>query len=118
MSKSSKSVFYFGIYMVFTGLPIFFIPNLLLEILEVPITTEPWIKVVGLLEMILGYYYITSAKSVYKNMLIASTHGRITVFVVFLVFVILKIAPAVVLLFGTADLLGAIWTIYELKKEN
>ncbi|MEA1881448.1 MAG: hypothetical protein U9N31_03525, partial [Candidatus Marinimicrobia bacterium] len=62
MSKPAKSVFFFGVYVVIAGLGFFIIPNTLLTLLGLQETTEPWIRILGFIAFILGYYYIRISK--------------------------------------------------------
>ncbi len=63
MSSVALSVFVFGIYLVVAGLGFLVMPNTPLELLGVPTTDEPWIRVVGLLMVIIGYYYIQTSRN-------------------------------------------------------
>ena len=56
MSKAARSVFVFGIYLIVLGLGLLLFPNSLLGIISIPSTTEPWIRVVAMLLLILAYY--------------------------------------------------------------
>jgi len=56
MSNAAKSILVFGIYLVVIGLGFLVVPNTVLALFGFPTTNEPWIRVVGLLVLILGYY--------------------------------------------------------------
>ena len=58
MSRAAKSLFCFGIYVILLGLTLVLVPNFLLKIFNVPETDEVWIRVVGMLLIFIGYYYI------------------------------------------------------------
>ena len=117
MSKAATSVFVFGIYLTFVGLGFLIIPNTILGILGVPPTTEPWIHIVGMLLLILAYYYIQSARAEQKVFFKLSVYARASVILFSITFVILGIAPPILLLFGVVDLLAAIWTALALRAE-
>jgi hypothetical protein len=118
MSKSAISVFVFGIYLVVIGLGFLLIPNTVLGLFGLPTTTEPWIRVVAMLLLILSYYYIQTARNEDKAFFRFTVHGRASVIVFFVAFVLLKIAPLTLLLFGVVDLLAAIWTALALRSES
>ena len=63
MSKSSRSIFLFSIYLFGLGSIMVLLPNLLLNIFSVPETNEVWIRVAGMLVLILGYYYFQASKN-------------------------------------------------------
>ena len=115
MSKAAKSVFVFGIYLVVNGLGFLLIPNTMLGSLGVSSTNEPWIQVVGMLLLFLAYYYIMSARNELVILFRWSIYARSSVIIFFTAFVILGIAPAILIIFGAIDVLGAIWTTFALK---
>ncbi len=118
MSKSATSVLVFGIYLIAIGLGFLLIPNTVLGLFGLPTTTEPWIRVVAVLLLILAYYYIQTARNEDKAFFRFSVHGRASVIVFFGAFVLLNIAPATLLMFGVVDLLAAIWTALALRSES
>ena len=118
MTNSAKSVYFFGIYLYLIGLTLIFIPNLLLQILQIPETNEVWIRVVGLLTFIIGFYYNRTGAMNNSSFFNLTIPARIIVFTTFVVFVLLKLTSPVLILIGAVDLAGAIWTWLALKKEN
>jgi hypothetical protein len=118
MSNSAISVLVFAIYMFMLGLVLLVVPNLILSVFGFPTTSEVWIRVVGMLVTILGYYYSQAARNELKPFIRASVYGRCSVFVFFVVFVLLKFAPPMLILFGVIDVAGAIWTAVCLGKET
>ena len=118
MSKSATSVLVFGIYLVVIGLGFLLIPNTVLGLFGMPTTTEPWIRVVAMLLLILAYYYIQTARNEDKAFFRFSVHGRASVIVFFAAFVLLNIAPATLIMFGVVDLLATIWTALALRSES
>ncbi len=61
MSRAAKSVFFFGIYVLSLGVVLIIAPNVLLKLFGVPETSEVWIRVVGVVVLIIGYYYVRIA---------------------------------------------------------
>ena len=62
MSKSAKTVLFFSYYLFLVGLELTFIPNVFTKTAQLPEAHEPYIRVVGILAIILGVYYYQSAK--------------------------------------------------------
>ncbi len=118
MSKAARSIFVFGIYLVVIGLGFLLAPNVPLDLLGFPTTTEPWIRVVGMLLLILGYYYIRVAPNELTAFFRLTVHGRASVFVFFVAFVVLGLAQPMLILFGVVDLLAAIWTAQALRNSE
>ena len=61
MSKSARSVLVFGVYLVLLGLVLIAVPNVLLGAFGLALTTEVWVRVVGMLVLCLAFYYIQAA---------------------------------------------------------
>jgi hypothetical protein len=118
MSKPAKSILVFGVYMAATGLGFLVIPNILLDLFGFPTTDEPWIRVVGLLVLILAFYYIQAARQEVEAVFRWSLYCRPAAFVVFTSFVLLGLAKPMLILFGVIDLLGAIWTGLALRSAD
>jgi len=115
MSKAAKSALVFGIFMVLVGLGFLIMPNVLLTLSGYPTTSEVWIRILGMVAAILGYYYIVAARNELTSLFKASVRARPGVIVVFIVFVALGWAKPILVLFGAIDLLGAIWTGLALR---
>ena len=118
MSKPANSLFVFGIYCIFSGLTFVIIPNVFLGLLNVALTTEQWIRVMGVLLVYLGIYYILAARAELKRFIQWSVYIRVSVIFVFIVFVLLGIGQPTLLIFGFIDLLGALWTAIELRRSS
>ena len=118
MSNSAKSVFVFGIYLIVVGLGFLVIPNVLLPLFGFPETNEVWIRVVGMLVVLLAFYYIQTARKELTDFFQLTVYARASVIVFFIVFVVLDLAEPMLLLFGAVDLLGAIWTELALRSSK
>ncbi len=120
MSKTSKAAFTiaaFGYYLLLLGLVVLLVPNLFLSIFQIPITSEVWIRVVGVLVFNIGIYYIYAAKCEATAFFQASIYTRIFVLIAFTAFAALGLASPKLILLSSGDVLGAIWTYMALKKE-
>lgn len=115
MSKAAISVLVFGIYLIVIGLGFLLAPNLPLDLLGFPTTTEPWIRVMAILLLVLAYYYIQAARNEMTGFLRFTVHTRAAVIVFFVAFVVLGLAQPMLILFGVVDLLAAIWTAFALR---
>jgi steroid 5-alpha reductase family enzyme len=118
MTAAAKSVFYFGFYLYATGLALIFIPNKLLTAFQLPETTEVWIRVVGVLVLLIGFYYHQMGKQNFKPFYSLTVIARTVVCISFICFVLLKFVSPMIIPFGVIDLLGAVWTFFALKKAN
>jgi hypothetical protein len=118
MSKSAKTVLFFSYYLFVVGLELTFIPNVFTKTAQLPETHEPYIRVVGILAIILGVYYYQSAKHDLTPFLKTTILGRSMYFLGSVGLVVSQIAPPVFIAFGVVDLLGAVWTWRVLKSEG
>lgn len=116
MSKAAISVRFFGFYLLGLGVFLVALPNLLLSLLSIPPTEEVWIRVVGMMVFNLGVYYLFAAKAEALSAFRASVLTRGLVFLAFLDFVLLGLAPPMLLAFGALDLGGALWTWWALRQ--
>ena len=117
MTAAAKSVYYFGLYLYLTGLALVFIPNMFLSAFQMPETNEVWIRVVGVLAFLFGFYYHQTGSANVSAFFKLTVIARIVVFVAFTCFVLLKYTSPMLIVFGVIDLLGAIWTWSALKKQ-
>jgi hypothetical protein len=118
MSPAAKSVYYFGFYLIATGITLVFIPNFFLKTVQLPETKEVWIRVVGLLVFCIGYYYYRAGAENVHALFRHTILMRIVVCAAFVVFVILKLVAPVLIVFGVIDLIGAAWTWSVLRKQR
>jgi len=117
MSKPAFTLKAFGIYLLVLGVGLTVAPNQMLSLFSMPLTTEVWLRVVGVLVFNIGIYYIYAAKCEARAFFQVSVYTRCLVMAAFIAFVALGLAPPMLVLFGVADLLGAIWTQLALRGE-
>jgi hypothetical protein len=117
MSKAARSVWVFSLYLYALGVVLLIVPNLLLGLFGVPETNEVWVRVVGMLVLILGYYYMTAARNELTPMIRATVFGRCAVLVFFIAFVVEGFAPPILIVFGVIDAVAATWTFFALRAD-
>ena len=116
MHPASASIRYFGVYVVLTGLGLLLAPAVVLNLLGLPVPTDQWVRVLGALAIVLGYYYWMCGSRDAVAFFGATVAGR-GLFAALCVFlVVLFGAPMQLLLFALIDLLGAAWTAAGLRK--
>jgi len=118
MTNSARSLFVFGLYLVVLGMVLLVAPNFLLGIFGLASTTEVWIRVVGMLLLLLAFYNIQAARKELTDFLQWTVYARSSVIVFFIVFVLLGLAKPQLILFGAIDSLGALWTALALRSER
>lgn len=77
MSRSAVSLRVFSLYMFVLGLTLILVPNLLLRAFGFPLTREVWIRIVGMLVLILGYYDLMASRTENIALFRWSVHVRL-----------------------------------------
>jgi hypothetical protein len=110
MSRTAWSILVWGIYMIVIGLGFLFLPNAILPVFGFPTTSEAWIRVTGLLVVILGFYYVYCARSNAVPFFHATIPGRFAFALGLAALVALGLSAPPLLLLGALDAGGALWT--------
>jgi hypothetical protein len=118
MSQSALSMIVFGGYLLIAGVVFIVDPNPLITFLGFDPVTDVWIRVAGLIVVIVSYYYFMAVKEKAYNFFRWTAFARLPIFFVYLGFVILDLSPPVLLVFGVFETGCAIWTGLALKKEH
>ena len=116
MSPAARSLQVFGAYLLLLALVLLLLPNTLLGLFGFPPTDEVWIRVVGMLVGILGFYDWQAARAELRAFFAWSVPARLSVPVFFAAFVTLGMAPPALLLFGAVDAAAALWTWSALRR--
>lgn len=115
MSNSAKSVFVFAIYLVLLGVILLVMPNVLLDLFAYPTTDEVWIRVAGMLLVLMAFYYMQAARKELTDFFQWTVYARGSVILFFIAFVVLGLARPILIVFGAVDLLAALWTAAALR---
>lgn len=117
MSRAARSIQVWSIYVLVVGAGLAVIPNRILSTLDVPETDEVWIRVLGVVVVLLALYYWDAARNETRNLFVASVLGRVFVVASLLVFWLTG-EPWQLLLFAAIDAAGALWTFSALKADT
>ena len=118
MSKSALSLFVFSIYLYLLGLVLVVTPDTLLRIFKFPDADGLWIRVVGMLVIILGFYYSHAARDELRPFFVWTVIARSSVLLFFIAFVIAGLAPPALILFGVVDFAAAMWTLFAIRADT
>jgi len=118
LSAPAKTVFVFGVYLLLLGAVRILAPNTLLALFRIAPTSEVWIRVLGMIVLILGAYYVLASLAEMRAFMRWTVALRATVPVFFLAFILAGLGPAVLILFGLVDLAGACWTAWALRNSE
>ena len=117
MNKAAMSVQVFAGYLLLLGLVLVLSPNTLLRAFRMAPTGEVWIRVVGMLVLVLAFYYWNAARAGLTGFFRWTVAARTSVLLFFIAFVIAGYAPPTLILFGIVDVAGAVWTALALRGE-
>jgi hypothetical protein len=118
MSISAKSVVVFAIYLTGMGFGFVFVPNLVLGPLGFPPVTDVWSRVVGMMALLLAFYYIQAARTGLTAFYRWTVYTRVAAFFFFTGFALAGLASPVLILLGGVDLVTALWTAWALRREQ
>lgn len=116
MSHAALSLRLFALYLGANGLILLLVPNLLLALLGLVPTEEPWIRVLGIIVFNLALYYHAGAEGAAFQRITVVT--RIIVLVGFWGLVLAGLAPRLLILFGLVDFTGAVWTALAMRRDR
>jgi hypothetical protein len=118
MTSTAKSIFFYSFYMMGTGLGLLFIPNLVLGIFGFPPTSDIWIRILGLFAFCAGMLYFYCGRTNQTGFFRVSISERIVFFLGIVGIVLFLPANPLLILIGSVDLFGAIWTALTLRNSN
>jgi hypothetical protein len=116
MKTNSKSIFIFGFYSLIMGMILLFFPTVVLPLVDLPVTGEPWVNLLGFVLICSSYYYIRSGMAGNMQFALYTTHTRFAAPLVVFYLIASGKADWHFLSFGLVDGLGGLWTWYELRK--
>jgi len=111
------SVFVFSIYLYIMGFVLVVTPDTLVRIFKFPETDGLWIRVAGMLVIILAFYYSHAARAEIRPFFVWTVIARSSVLLFFIAFVIAGLAPPALILFGVIDFGAAMWTLFSIRSD-
>lgn len=121
MSRSALTVFIMGLYLIFLGITFLFFPEIMFAILSEPNPPDVASRILGMLFLFLAYFFIRAALEGgegMKKFFMWTVHTRASVIIFLIVFAALRLTSPLIILFGAIDLVLALWTFWELRKEK
>ena len=108
----------FAAYLAALAAAFIFFPNPFITMFGFEETSEVWIRILGYILGVLAFYFIMAVLENATSFYRWSVYARLATLPAFLAFILLGIAPPVLLLFGTIDTGCAVWTLLALKYER
>lgn len=117
MSRAARSVFVFGMYLLVLGTWLIVAPNALLDLFGIQNTREVWLRVLGVILLYVGTYYIVAGRNEVTSIFRVSIPVRFSLVIFLAVFVALDYVEPIVVLFAGGDAAGALWTLLALRQK-
>lgn len=118
MNPACKTIYWFSFYPLLAGLSMIAAPALPLQILGWPIEGLDWIRMLGVVTMIVGYYYLQLGRNDVLAFCRYSAQMRIIIPVVFLFMVLAFGMNPLYIALTAVDFLGGLWTASALRKQG
>lgn len=118
MASAATTIRVFGAYAFLAGAGLLVVPDIALAPLGIAAPKEVWIRVVGALAMVVGYYYWACGRAGAVAYFRASVWGRLGFCGLCGALVLMAGAPPALMVFGVVDALGAAWTALALRRED
>jgi hypothetical protein len=118
LSGPARSVFVFGVYLLLLGALLVLAPNFLLGLFRIAPTAEVWVRVAGMLVLVIGAYYVLAALAEIRVFMRWTVGLRLCVLVFLSAFALTGLGPMVLILFGLVDAAGAAWTAWALRRNS
>jgi hypothetical protein len=118
MTHAARSIYVFGIYLIVIGGILMGSPNTFLAVFGIAPTSEPWIRIAGMLVMVIGMLDVACARREQTGFFQATVYTRTFALIVFAAFALFGIAPRILILFGLIDAAGALWTHTALRRSS
>ena len=116
MSGPARTLLGFGCYLLVLGAVLVLAPDTLLQLFGMAPTVEVWIRVAGMLVLVLGAYDLLAALADLREFIRWSIPMRMVETAFLALFVLLGYAPSALLLFAFAEVAGAAWTWLALRR--
>ncbi len=115
MTRAARSILVFGVYIVVLGLLLASLPHLVIGPFGFPEAREPWIRVLGVVVVVLGAYYVQAARQEVTVFFRWTVWGRCGILAGFTLLALAGLAQPALILFGAIDAAGAAWTALALR---
>ncbi|MEK6478807.1 hypothetical protein WJR50_14770 [Catalinimonas sp. 4WD22] len=117
-SHAALSSLCWGVYMILNGISMIIQPNSMLETMGFEPTVEIWIRMAGLLALVLGYYYVQMGRYHFLPFYTWKIIGHIAGIIIMTTFYLQGLAPGSILMLCLGDMLAALWTAWGIFEDR
>lgn len=116
MSRAARTIYVFSAYLLVIGAVLAVTPNTLLTLVGVAETEEVWIRILGVVSVLLALYYFDAARNETRSFFAATIVGRAFSASALVVFWATG-SPWQLLIFAGIEVAGAAWTYAAMRGE-
>lgn len=117
MSPVARTVHLWGVYALVAGAILVLVPDVLLGVLGIPSSDEPWIRVVGVAMLAVGVYYLAGARTEATVFFRGTVLGRLIVVVSVLILAAVWRYWGLIVL-AVIEAASAAWTWTTLRRDE
>ncbi|WPP49342.1 hypothetical protein [Catalinimonas niigatensis] len=117
-SQAAFSTLCWGFYMILNGLSMIIFPNATLAAMGFELTTEILIRMLGLLSLVLGFYYIQMGRYYFAPFYSWKIMGHISGILIMTFFYLQGLAPATIFMICLSDAMAAAWTAWGISQDR
>ncbi|MFY9622126.1 MAG: hypothetical protein WAM70_17900 [Pyrinomonadaceae bacterium] len=110
MSNTAVSIAVYATYLGGAGVGFMFIPNVLLQVLGLPPTNDVWIRLFGLLAVVLAAKGYWAARRNHVALMQFDVYTRTFAGIFITMLVVIGLAPRLMLILAGIDIVASIWT--------
>lgn len=118
MNPACKTIYWFSFYPLLAGLSMVLAPALPLQILGWPVEGLDWIRMLGVVTMIVGYYYYQLGSNNVLAFCRYSSQMRLLIPLAFVIMVLTFGMNPIYIALTLVDFLGGLWTWSALRKQG
>jgi len=115
MSAAAKSLFAFAIYLFILGIAFMIVPHAAVAPLGLG-ADDIWTRALGIVVLVLGYYYLVAARNELTVFFRATVIGRFFVLAAVITLILALHSPPILVVFGLVDAAFGVWTLLALQK--
>lgn len=116
-TRAARSIYWFSYYVFLAALFMLFFPLTLLSSMSQPPDQAGWVRVLGLVTLIVGFYYWHCGRTGAIEFFRATLVGRTAALLLFALLALLGLIPKPMAFAGVLDFVGAVWTWLSLRKD-
>ena len=114
-NPASRTIFWFGFYPLAAGISMVVAPAMPLTMMQLPVEGLDWIRMLGVVTAIVGYYYLNNGRTGGIQFARFTVHARTLIPFVFAAMVLVYDMNPLYVAFTFVDVLGGLWTWQALR---